>query len=252
MWCSTTSAQDGSVLPRALSCSRDGVIPCVAFEAAVELTTADLAALPIFPLPGAALFPGSVLALHVFEQRYRDLVTDALGGRRMMAVARLKPGFEDDYEGRPPVHDVCGAGIIVQHAQRPDGRFDILLRGLSRIRILREHPAASRYRVVQASLLPDLPTDPAITSAFEQKLASLWVDLAPHLPDALRDLSALTKDAPSAGAVADRLAGALFAEPGLTQQLLAELDPAERFALITEQLGNLASQLSSKPANPPN
>jgi Lon protease-like protein len=224
----------------------------VAFEAALELTSADLAALPIFPLPAAALFPGSVLPLHVFEARYRDLVGDALAGRRMMAVARLKPGFEGDYEGRPPVYEVCGAGIIVQHALRSDGRFDILLRGLSRVRILREHPAATRYRVVQASVLPDLPADPAVTSALEQKLASLWSDLVPHLPEALRDLSALTKDAPCAGAVADRLAGALFAEPELTQRLLAELDPTERLALITEQLGNLANQLSSRPANPLN
>jgi Lon protease-like protein len=147
---------------------------------------------------------------------------------------------------------VCGAGIIVQHALRSDGRYDILLRGLSRVRILREHPAATSYRIVQASVLPDLPADPAITSALEQRLASLWSDLVPHLPDALRDLLALTKDAPSAGAVADRLAGALFAEPELTQRLLCELDPAERLALITEQLGNLASQLSFKPANPLN
>jgi Lon protease-like protein len=224
----------------------------VASEPAVELTAADLAALPIFPLPGSALFPGSVLPLHVFEPRYRDLVGDALSGRRMMAVARLKPGFADDYEGRPPVFEVCGAGVLVQHARRSDGRYDILLRGLSRVRILREHPAASRYRVVQASLLPDLPTDAAITSALQQKLASLWADLAPHLPDALRDLAALTKDTSSAGAVADRLAGALFAEPELTQRLLTELDPAERLSLITEQLGNLASQLSAKPASPLN
>jgi Lon protease-like protein len=193
-----------------------------------------------------------VLPLHVFEPRYRDLVGDALSGRRMMAVARLKPGFADDYEGRPPVFEVCGAGVLVQHARRSDGRYDILLRGLSRVRILREHPAASRYRVVQASLLPDLPTDAAITSALQQKLASLWADLAPHLPDALRDLAALTKDTSSAGAVADRLAGALFAEPELTQRLLTELDPVERLSLITEQLGNLASQLSAKPASPLN
>lgn len=221
-------------------------------EAAAELTTADLAALPVFPLPGSALFPGSMLPLHVFEPRYRDLVADALADRKVMAVARLKPGFEDDYEGRPPIFDVCGAGVIVQHARRSDGRYDLLLRGLSRVRIVREHPPATRYRVVQASLLPDLPADAALTSALEQKLASLWAELAPHFPEALRDLGALAKGAPSAGALADRLSGALFADPELTQRLLSEPDPAERLALITEQLSELATSLSPAPTKPLN
>jgi uncharacterized protein len=216
----------------------------VAFEA--ELTAADLAALPIFPLPGSALFPGSVLPLHVFEQRYRDMVADALADRRVMAVARLKPGFEDDYDGRPPVFDVCGVGVIAEHQQRKDGRYDIMLRGLGRVRIVREHPPATRYRVVQASLLADLPSDPAVTSALEQQLVALWADLAPHLPEALRDLSALTKDARSAGALSDRLAGALFADPEITQLLIQELDPAERLGHITGQLSELATQLSAR------
>jgi uncharacterized protein len=245
----------GSALPVIwclVSHPRCGTSSAVTIEAATELTAADLAALPIFPLPSSALFPGSVLPLHIFEQRYRDLVGDALADRKVLAIARLKPGFEDDYDGRPPIFDVCGAGVIVQHARRGDGRYDILLRGLSRVRIVREHPPASRYRVVQASLLPDLATDPAVTGALEQKLASLWSELSPHFPDALRDLHALTKDAPTAGAVADRLSGALFADPELTHRLLTEQDPAERLALITEQLSELAAKLSPNPTKPLN
>jgi Lon protease-like protein len=222
-------------------------VPAVTIEAATELTPADLAALPIFPLPGAALFPGSVLPLHVFEQRYRDMVGDVLADRKILAIARLKPGFEENYEGRPPVDEVCGAGVIVQHGRRDDGRYDILVRGLSRVRIEREHPPAARYRVVQATLLPDLAADPAVTSALEQRLGALWADLAPHFPDALRDLAELTRGAPNAGAVADRVAGALFADPELTQRLLTELDPSERLGLINEQLSELSNRLSSKP-----
>jgi uncharacterized protein len=180
------------------------------------------------------------------------MVADVLADRRLMAIARLKPGFESDYAGRPPVFEVCGAGVIAEHERRTDGRYDLLLRGLARVRILREHPPASRYRVVQASLLPDLPANPAVTAALEQKLASLWADLAPHFPDALRDLSALTKEARSGGAVADRLAGALFADPELTQRLMTELDPAERLGRITEQLSELAAQLSTTRAKPLN
>lgn len=222
-------------------------VPAVTSEEATELTTADLAALPIFPLPGAELFPGSVLPLHVFEQRYRDMVRDALADRKLMAVARLKPGFEEDYEGRPPVYDVCGAGVIVQHSRRTDGRYDILLRGLSRVRIVREHPPATRYRVVQATLLSDLPVEPVVATALEQRLGALWADLAPHFPEALRDLSELTRGARSAGAVADRVAGTLFADPEITRRLISELDPTERLGLINEQLSELSSRLTSNP-----
>src|SRR5688500_11036016 len=104
----------------------------------VELEAQDLTELSIFPLPNVALFPGAVLPLHVFEPRYRDLIREALAGRQVLAVARLEPGFESDYEGRPPVFEVCGVGAIESHTQRPDGRFDVALRGLARVRIVEE------------------------------------------------------------------------------------------------------------------
>src|SRR5690606_21229592 len=84
----------------------------------------ELAALPIFPLPSVVLFPGSVLPLHVFEPRYRAMMEDCVSrGPRAMAVALLRPGWERDYEGRPPVYEIAGAGRIVEWARRPDGRF---------------------------------------------------------------------------------------------------------------------------------
>ena len=98
-----------------------------------ELEAQDLAELSIFPLPQVTLFPGQVLPLHVFEPRYREMVKAALAGRRVLAMARLKPGFESDYEGRPPVFDVCGVGVLESWSERPDGRFDLTLRGVSRL-----------------------------------------------------------------------------------------------------------------------
>ncbi|HEY8427238.1 MAG TPA: LON peptidase substrate-binding domain-containing protein, partial [Sandaracinaceae bacterium] len=81
----------------------------------------ELAALPIFPLPSVVLFPGSVLPLHVFEPRYRAMMEDCVSrGPRAMAVALLRPGWERDYEGRPPVYEIAGAGRIVEWARRPD------------------------------------------------------------------------------------------------------------------------------------
>lgn len=207
----------------------------------------DLAALPIFPLPNAALFPGAALPLHVFEPRYRELVRDALEGSRALAVPRLKPGFEGSYEGRPPVFEICGAGIVVDYVAHADGRYDILIRGLTRVRIVREHPVLQSYRVVNAVALSDETPDPALASAFHERLRSLWPNLAQRLPPELRDLAALSDGARTVSALSDRLAGLLIDDHLLTQRLLDELDPAERLRLITDELAEIAAKLSERP-----
>jgi Lon protease-like protein len=208
------------------------------------LDPADLRALPIFPLPNVALFPGAALPLHVFEPRYRDLVRDALAGNRALAIARLKPGFESDYEGRPPVLPVCGAGVIEGYRELDDGRYDLLVRGVTRVRILHEYPPVQRYRVVIAEALADLETARELAAAFNERLRTVWPTLAPHLPAALRDLAALARDVEGAGTLSDRLAGTLFGEPEVTQRLLEELDPAERMRIVTDELQDIAERLA--------
>lgn len=209
-----------------------------------ELEAQDLAELSIFPLPQVALFPGQVLPLHVFEPRYRAMVRAALAARRVLAVARLKPGFESDYEGRPPLFEVCGAGVIESCSERADGRFDLTLRGLSRIRIVQELPPAREFRQVQAVLLQDRVAAPALVAAWQAKLAALWGRLAPHLPEPARDLRALTRGADDAGGYSDRLAAALVAEPEASQELLEETDPAERLRLLTARVQELVDALA--------
>ena len=208
----------------------------------------DLAELSIFPLPSVALFPGAALPLHIFEPRYRELVKDALGRRKVMAVARLRPGFEQEYEGRPPVFDLCGVGLIENHAERADGRFDILLRGVARVRILEELPPVRAFRQVRAELVPDVACDPALIAGWQLQLGSLWERLAPHLPEPVRDLRALTRGADDASAYADRLAAAMVADPEASQQLLAEPDPAERLRLLAGRVQELVDALAPRSA----
>jgi len=200
------------------------------------LNSRDLAALPIFPLPNAVLFPGATMPLHVFEPRYRELVRAVLAGSKLMGVVRLKPGFEENYEGRPPVFEVCGVGSVIDSTEHADGRFDITLRGLGRARIVAELPPTHAFREVRVEALDDGFSDAAVTSAWQRKLASLWTTLGPHLPESVRDLRALTRGAEGAGAYADRLAAALVGDPDASQHLLAETDPAERLRLLTEKL----------------
>lgn len=204
----------------------------------------ELRALSIFPLPEATLFPNAWLPLYVFEPRYRELVRDALAGSRTLAVARLKPGFEHDYEGRPPVFDVCGAGRIVEHVEHDDGRYHIMLHGLARVRIITELPPAQSYRVVRGAIIDDLPDDAGLCLALVEKIRGLWRALGPKLPEALRDLDELTQGLDAAGAYADRVASVMASDAELGQTLLAEPSPSERLRLLAERLQGLADAVA--------
>jgi Lon protease-like protein len=112
--------------------------------------------LPIFPLPNVVLFPNVFLPLHIFEPRYREMTADALAADHMIGMVLLRPGWERDYEGRPSIYKVGCSGLITHVERLADGRFNIVLRGLDRIRILHEnHDRAYRQAVVES--LPDEP-----------------------------------------------------------------------------------------------
>ncbi len=102
--------------------------------------------IPLFPLPNVVLFPQVVLPLHIFEPRYRDMVGDALAGDRIIGMVLLCPGWEGDYEGRPPVYPVGCAGLVTHAERLTDGRFNIVLRGLEKFRVVSEEANRS-YRV---------------------------------------------------------------------------------------------------------
>src|SRR5262245_42367320 len=102
--------------------------------------------LPLFPLPNAVLFPNVFLPLHIFEPRYREMVADALDGDRIIGMVLLKPGWKDDYEGRPPIYPVGCAGLITHAEALDDGRYNIVLRGLEKFSIVREEADGRSYR----------------------------------------------------------------------------------------------------------
>jgi Lon protease-like protein len=110
--------------------------------------------IPIFPLPNVVLFPNVFLPLHIFEARYRTMVTDALAGDRMIGMVLLQPGYRDDYAGRPPVYPVGTAGLITHAEPLPDGRFNIVLRGVEKFRIVGEDESRP-YRLAQVTGLPE-------------------------------------------------------------------------------------------------
>src|SRR6476469_8415765 len=87
----------------------------------------------LFPLPNLVFFPHVMQPLHIFEPRYRQMTADALEGDRLIALVLPKPGWESDYMGKPPLHDIACIGRIMADQQLDDGRYNLLLRGLARV-----------------------------------------------------------------------------------------------------------------------
>ena len=114
--------------------------------------------IPIFPLPNVVLFSNVFLPLHIFEGRYRAMVSEALGGDRVIGMVLLQPKYEANYEGRPPVFTVGCAGAITHSEPLGDGRFNIVLRGTERFRITGEDESTA-YRIAHVDGLPELVSD---------------------------------------------------------------------------------------------
>ena len=116
------------------------------------------AEIPLFPLPEVVLFPGVPRPLLIYEPRYRDMVADALKGNKIIGMVLLRPGYEKDYEGRPPIYGIGCAGVIEDYEQLPDGRYGILLRGLTTFRVVSEDQRKP-YRLARVEAVPELLTD---------------------------------------------------------------------------------------------
>ncbi|HYB75042.1 MAG TPA: LON peptidase substrate-binding domain-containing protein [Candidatus Sulfotelmatobacter sp.] len=145
--------------------------------------------LPIFPLPSVVLFPNMALPLHIFEDRYKKMTAACLEGNRLLAIPLLKPGWERGEAPEP--HHVAGMGRIAQAVRLPGGGYDIVVRGVAKVRIggtLQDWP----YRVAAVEMLEDAGGD----------------------GEAARDL---------ARRVAERFRALLAAQPAQGAQLLAHL-----------------------------
>lgn len=114
--------------------------------------------IPIFPLEVTMLFPGVSRPLHIFEPRYRAMVADALKGDRIIGMMTLKPGFEANYAGRPPIHEIGCAGVITDVEELPGGRYNIVLRGLVKFRVTSEEDSQP-YRLAHIDAVPEVMDD---------------------------------------------------------------------------------------------
>ena len=206
--------------------------------------------IPIFPLPEVVFFPETVLPLHVFEPRYRQMIADCLAGDRWLGVVMLRAGWEKDYQGRPPVHAVAGAGEIIQAEVLADGRYNVLLDGRARVRLLAEEPPDARlYRVFRAERLEDRgpsPTDRTFAERFQELRTAhgrLLTALGQSHPDVV---GRLTVAGASPGAATDRIISAVVPDAEVRQRLLEAVDVSERVDLAMAALGELLTMVAGR------
>jgi Lon protease-like protein len=183
-----------------------------------------------------------LLPLHVFEARYRAMVIDALARDRRLSVVKLLPGYEKHYEGKPGVHAVAGAGEIVSCERLPTGRYNILLKGLWRVRIERELPADVLYRVVLAQRLDDVPAQDVNGPLARVRAACARLLRALGRPANLLDEALAESQGP--GAIADRVTAAVIPDGAVRQELLETLDVGARVERLASALDHLVNELT--------
>ncbi len=213
----------------------------------IEALRHACAALKVFPLHGVAVLPGTPTPLHVFEPRYRALVRDALRGDRILAVPQLLSA-EGLRELHPAVRPIAGAGYIEHHVEHEDGRYDIVVRGLARIRLSEELRSDAAYRTFRADLAEErwpeggaADLEPGLES-----LRQLVLELSTRLPpesgaSSLAEAVAQIRD-PSA--VVDLVAAAAVSEPEARQAVLEELDVSRRLERVVAEVASVVLLLS--------
>jgi Lon protease-like protein len=138
--------------------------------------------LPIFPLPNLVFFPETRLPLHIFEPRYRQMVADAVEGENRFGIVLLRPGWEADYFGVPAVHAYGTIGTIEQALPLDESRYNIVVRGEVRFRIVGE-VTAEPYRIARVIAEPQQTRRAEDSYAQRQWLADLSRQYLEYLPE---------------------------------------------------------------------
>jgi Lon protease-like protein len=208
--------------------------------------------LPIFPLPGAVLLPYALVPLHVFEPRYRKLVRDCQNGAGVLALANIPAESRRERKDPPRVLPVIGAGILAHVEPLPDGRSNIVVRGVLRARIVEELPPQEPYRLVRAEPLADTASDDEARRLAEELRQLVLACCARRSGAAATALAQMSGSAAEPGELADAIAAMVVESPHERQQLLEITSPQERLRRACHEILNLLAQTQSGRGTLPN
>lgn len=195
-------------------------------------------AVPIFPLPSFAIFPNTMTRLHVFEPRYRLLTAEALASSRLIVLVGLNEGWEGDYYGSPPTHNIGSLCKIINEERLDDGRYNLYVHCLARVQLTQVHRLMP-YRVASVQVLPDLQCDPAVLDETTARLLSTVRSLVVKLGDNGAPLGQILGSTRKPILLANRLAAVLAHEPAERQRLLEDTNPLTRIERLADLAGDL-------------
>jgi uncharacterized protein len=192
----------------------------------------------LFPLPNLVLFPHVMQPLHIFEPRYRSLLEDALAGDRLIAMALLEPGWENDYDGRPRVCATACLGRVTTYHRLEDGTYNLLLLGVRRVKLLRELEPERLYREADVELCEDCypPGAAKRCHALQRKLREAFLRVLHLVPEGQEQIDQILASDIPLGVLTDVISFML--EIGAPQKvaLLSELNVYRRAELLLMHL----------------
>lgn len=188
----------------------------------------------LFPLPNVVLFPRVIQPLHIFEPRYKQMVEDALENDRLIGMCLIHPMGGHEFSNHPSIfHDIC-IGKITQEERLPDGRFNLLLQGLTRAKIIGEEKSGKLYRIAKVELIDDLPSpSQEVATRLRGKLLKQMSKWFSHQPTAKEQLERLVNSDLSLGNLCDVFSFALPLSVEMKIHLL-QLVAEERAMLLLE------------------
>jgi Lon protease-like protein len=209
----------------------------------------------LFPLPNLVLFPHVDQGLHIFEPRYRQLAADALAGDQLIAMVLLTPNddWDEHYDGRPPVEPTACLGRVTASERLPDGRYNLKLRGLARLRLVEELPDTGKlYRLARGEPLADVCPPLAEVKALRRELRQAVLErFDPAGPAYLHVTRLFDGDTPL-GEVCDLLGYSLPLALPVKQRLLNDPDVAARTRVLVDAVGGTARPRPFPPVFSPN
>lgn len=207
--------------------------------------------IPIFPLSNVVLFPRLATPLHLFEPRYRQLARDVLAGERRIGMVVVRPEFNDEMPGDPSIFPIGCAGVVTESQRLPDGRYNIVLQGEHRFRVVSEEPRDRKrlYRIAHVQPLEEHYDDSQrervarLRTSITESLSVLLRESRPERADFLRaELLARIDDATLVNLLCNGLA-----LPVEDKQALLEADSIpERYARLAALLSFQRAELEAR------
>jgi Lon protease-like protein len=203
----------------------------------------------LFPLPNLVLFPNVVQALHIFENRYCQMLAEAMKTDRLITMALLREGWQHDYQASPAIAPVVCIGKIVSHAETPDGTFNILLVGTKRARILREIPTDNLFRTAEVEILEDVLPDEAVELALREELMQAVHVCFAEGDSGFKNIELAASEIPL-GSLIDLISYGFPFPIEVKQKLLEEVRVEERCKILLQELSKHRIEVSVEDSPP--